>query len=210
MRPGAPVAVAAVTAASFAATRARRSARRRSLTALNSDAVARRTATASGCSASRPSAARSTRMQTSRSSGAIPPASFATERTLPKPPAGYDRPMPDRLYFTDSDAANALNAREPMALLVGFALDQQVSVPKAFAGPLAIQERLGSLEPAALAAADLEPVFRGRPAVHRFPGAMAKRGPELAVHIRDTYGGDAARVWTQAADAGELRANLQA
>ena len=105
--------------------------------------------------------------------------------------------MPDRLYFTDSDEANALIASDPMALLVGFALDQQVSVQKAFSGPLAIKERLGSIDPAALAATDLEPVFRERPAIHRFPGSMAQRVHDLAVHIRDDYDGDAARVWTE-------------
>ena len=117
--------------------------------------------------------------------------------------------MPDRLYFTDDDAANALNAADPMALLIGFALDQQVTVQKAFAGPLALRERLGTLEPAAIAAADLEPLFRQRPAIHRFPGAMAQRVHDLAVHVRDRYAGDAARVWTDARTTDELRANLQ-
>ncbi len=91
--------------------------------------------------------------------------------------------MPDRLYFTDSDEANALIASDPMALLIGFALDQQVTVQKAFAGPLALQERLGALDAATLAAADLEPVFREKPAIHRFPGTMAKRVHDLAVHV---------------------------
>jgi uncharacterized HhH-GPD family protein len=118
--------------------------------------------------------------------------------------------MPDRLYFTDSDEANELIATDPMALLVGFALDQQVTVQKAFSGPLVIRERLGTLDAAALASADLEPVFRERPAVHRFPGSMAKRVQDLAAHVRDTYDGDAARVWTGAADGSELRANLAA
>jgi uncharacterized HhH-GPD family protein len=118
--------------------------------------------------------------------------------------------VPDRLYFTESDEANALIASDPMALLVGFALDQQVSVQKAFSGPLALRERLGSLDAATLAAADLAPVFRERPAVHRFPGAMAQRVQALAVHVRDAYDGDAARVWTDAADAAALRANLSA
>jgi uncharacterized HhH-GPD family protein len=117
--------------------------------------------------------------------------------------------MPDRLYFTDSDEANELIATDPMALLVGFALDQQVSVQKAFAGPLVIRERLGSLDADALASADLEPVFRERPAVHRFPGSMAKRVHELAMHVRDSYDGDAARVWTDAADGAALRANIE-
>jgi uncharacterized HhH-GPD family protein len=116
--------------------------------------------------------------------------------------------VPDRLYFTDSDEANALIATDPMALLIGFALDQQVPVQKAFAGPLVLRERLGSLDAATLASADLEPVFRERPAIHRFPGAMAERVRALAEHVRDAYDGDAARVWTDAGDADELRANL--
>ena len=119
---------------------------------------------------------------------------------MPKPPK--------RLHFTDSDEANELLASDPMALLIGFALDQQVSVQKAFAGPLALRERLGSIDPAALAVADLDPAFREKPAIHRFPGAMAKRVHELAVHVRDNYDGDAAKVWKNAADAAELRSNL--
>lgn len=118
--------------------------------------------------------------------------------------------MPSRLYFTDSDEANKLIASDPLALLIGFTLDQQVSVQKAFAGPLAIRERLGTIDPAALASADLEPIFREKPAIHRFPGAMAKRVHELAVHVRDVYGGDAARVWSGAPDAATLRANIAA
>jgi uncharacterized HhH-GPD family protein len=97
-----------------------------------------------------------------------------------------------------------------MALLVGFVLDQQVTVQKAFSGPLALKERLGSIDADTLAAADLEPVFRERPAIHRFPANMAKRVHDLAIHVRDTYDGDAARVWTDAADSHELRANLAA
>jgi uncharacterized HhH-GPD family protein len=116
--------------------------------------------------------------------------------------------MPERLHFTESDEANALIASDPMALLVGFELDQQVTVQKAFSGPLVIKERLGTLDAAALASADLEPIFRERPAVHRYPGAMAKRVQALAAHLRDNYDGDAARVWTDAADSTELRANL--
>jgi uncharacterized HhH-GPD family protein len=116
----------------------------------------------------------------------------------------------DRLYFTDSDEANELIASDPMALLVGFVLDQQVSVQKAFSGPLAVRERLGALDAATLASVDLEPVFRAKPAIHRFPGSMAQRVHALAVHVRDDYDGDAARVWTEAADADALRANLAA
>jgi uncharacterized HhH-GPD family protein len=118
--------------------------------------------------------------------------------------------VPSHLYFTDSDEANALIASDPMALLIGFALDQQVTVEKAFAGPLALKQRLGSLDASKLAAADLEPLFREKPAIHRFPGSMAQRVHELAVYVRDRYDGDAARVWTDAVDAHELRANLAA
>jgi uncharacterized HhH-GPD family protein len=114
----------------------------------------------------------------------------------------------DRLYFTDSDEANALIASDPLALLVGFVLDQQVTVQKAFAGPLVLRERLGTFDAATLASADLEPVFRTKPALHRYPGSMARRVHDLAVHVRDRYDGDAARVWTDAADSDALRANL--
>ena len=116
--------------------------------------------------------------------------------------------MPDRLHFTDSDEANALIATDPMALLVGFALDQQVTVQKAFEGPLVLRERLGSIDAGTLASADLEPVFREKPAIHRYPGSMAKRVRDLAEYLRDRYDGDAARVWEEAADGDDLRARL--
>jgi uncharacterized HhH-GPD family protein len=83
-------------------------------------------------------------------------------------------------------------------------------VQKAFSGPLALRERVGAIDPQTLASADLEPVFRERPAIHRFPGSMAQRVHDLAVYVRDNYDGDAARVWTDARDADELRANLSA
>ena len=118
--------------------------------------------------------------------------------------------MPNELHFTDSDQANELIATDPMALLIGFALDQQVTVQQAFLGPLRIRERLGSLEPARLARTDLEPVFRQKPAIHRFPAKMAQRVQQLAAHVRDRYAGDAARVWTDARDAETLRANIAA
>src|SRR4051812_27528166 len=97
-----------------------------------------------------------------------------------------------------------------MALLVGFALDQQVTVQQAFLGPLRLKQRLGSLDADTLASADLEAVFREKPAVHRFPGSMAQRVHDLAVHVRDNYDGDAARVWTDAPDGAALRKNLEA
>jgi len=118
--------------------------------------------------------------------------------------------VPDRLYFTDSDEANELIATDPVALLVGFALDQQVPVQKAFSGPLDLRERLGALDVDTLASADLEPVFRAKPAIHRYPGVMARRVHDLAVHLRDRYDGNAARVWADAENSDALRANLEA
>lgn len=122
----------------------------------------------------------------------------------------YDRGLSEPLYFTDSDEANRLIASDPMALLIGFALDQQVSVQKAFSGPLVLRERLGSIDAATLAQAELEPVFRQRPAIHRFPGAMARRVQDLSRHIDERYDGHAERVWTTAADSAELKANIAA
>jgi uncharacterized HhH-GPD family protein len=118
--------------------------------------------------------------------------------------------VPDRLHFTESDEANELIATDPMALLIGFVLDQQVTVQKAFSGPLALKERLGGLDADRIAAADLEAVFREKPAIHRFPGSMAQRVHDLAVHLQENYEGDAGRVWRDAADTEELRANLAA
>ena len=116
--------------------------------------------------------------------------------------------MPDRLWFTDDDDANALLARDPMALLIGFALDQQVPVQKAFSGPKVILERTGTLDARRLAGLDLEEAFRQRPAIHRFPGAMAKRVRELAEVVVEEYGGDASRVWSEAADGDDLRRRI--
>jgi uncharacterized HhH-GPD family protein len=116
--------------------------------------------------------------------------------------------MPDQLHFTASEEANRLIAQDPMALLVGFVLDQQVTVQKAFSGPLVIKARLGTLDASALADADLDAIFRERPAVHRFPGSMATRVRDLAAHIRDEYGGDAGRVWGEAAGPDDLRSRL--
>jgi uncharacterized HhH-GPD family protein len=115
---------------------------------------------------------------------------------------------PTQLYFTDDAQANKLNAKDPMALLIGFALDQQVTVQKAFAGPLAIEQRLGSLDADTLAATDLEPIFREKPAIHRYPGNMAKRTRELAAHIAEHYDGDAAKVWKSAKTPETLESNL--
>jgi uncharacterized HhH-GPD family protein len=119
--------------------------------------------------------------------------------------------VPAALYLTDSDEANALIASDPLALLIGFALDQQVTVPTAFSGPQKLKERVGSLDASTIASmdpAELEAAFRQRPAIHRFPGAMAKRVQELCALIAEEYGGDASRVWTEASDAADLRKRI--
>ena len=120
---------------------------------------------------------------------------------------------PAAIHFTGDDAADRLLAQDPLALLIGFALDQQVPVQTAFAGPLKLRQRLGTLDAARIAATDpdaLETVFRERPAIHRFPGAMAHRVQELCALVAEEYGGDAARVWTEARDAGDLRTRIRA
>ena len=118
---------------------------------------------------------------------------------------------PDQLHFTDSDEANALIAGDPLALLIGLVLDQQVTVQKAFAGPLvAARAQVGALDAAQLAATDLEPIFRERPAIHRFPASMAKRVAGLAPTSPSGTTATPRRVWTDAATAGELEANLAA
>jgi uncharacterized HhH-GPD family protein len=118
---------------------------------------------------------------------------------------------PDRLPFTGNPDADRLLAEDPLALLIGFALDQQVTVQKAFAGPLELRRRTGSLDAATIATMDpeaLDAAFRTPPALHRFPGNMAKRVRDLCATIADGYGGDASRVWSEAADARDLHARL--
>jgi uncharacterized HhH-GPD family protein len=119
----------------------------------------------------------------------------------------------DRLHYTGDDEADRLLASDPMALLIGFALDQQVPVQKAFSGPKVLRERLGTLDPGELAtmdAARLEAAAKGPPAIHRFPSAMATRIRELAAHIADRYDGDASRLWTDATDGADLRRRIAA
>jgi uncharacterized HhH-GPD family protein len=118
--------------------------------------------------------------------------------------------MPEALWFTDDEEASRLLAEDPFALLVGFALDQQVTVQQAFLGPLRLKQRLGTLEPRAVADADLEPIFREKPAIHRFPGTMAERVRDLAATVTEEYGGDASRIWTEAADGADLRRRISA
>ena len=118
---------------------------------------------------------------------------------------------PTRLHFTGNDEADALLAEEPLALLIGFVLDQQVPVQKAFSGPLELKRRIGTLEASAIAGMDpgeLDSAFRERPALHRFPGTMAMRTQELCAAIATDYDGDAARVWTEASDGDDLQKRL--
>jgi uncharacterized HhH-GPD family protein len=116
--------------------------------------------------------------------------------------------VPAALHFTGDAEADSLLAQDPFALLVGFALDQQVPVQTAFSGPLKVKQRLGTLDPKTLASADLEPVFREKPAVHRFPGTMARRVQDLAAVVTEDYGGRAERIWTEAADGADLRRRI--
>jgi uncharacterized HhH-GPD family protein len=120
--------------------------------------------------------------------------------------------MPDRLHFTGNEEADRLLVDEPMALLIGFALDQQVPVPTAFTGPLKLKQRLGTLDPGRIATTDparLEAAFREKPAIHRFPGNMARRVQELAAVVEERYGGRAERLWTEARDSVELRSRIE-
>jgi uncharacterized HhH-GPD family protein len=118
---------------------------------------------------------------------------------------------PDRLWFTGDEEADRLLVQEPLALLIGFELDQQVQLQKAFSGPLELKRRIGALDAAAIAAMDpdkLDAAFRDRPALHRFPGNMARRTQELCVVIARDYDNDAASVWRNAKDGRELEKRL--
>ncbi len=121
--------------------------------------------------------------------------------------------MADVLYFTGDREANALIATDPLALLIGFVLDQQVTVPTAFVGPLKLKQRLGRLDAMEIAGLDpdrLGAIFREKPAIHRFPGSMAKRVQELAAVVAEEYGGDASRVWRDASGTDDLKRRLEA
>ncbi|MBA3788396.1 MAG: DNA repair protein [Actinobacteria bacterium] len=119
--------------------------------------------------------------------------------------------MPDVLHFTGDREANELIASEPLALLIGFVLDQQVPVPTAFIGPLKLKQRLGRLDAGELAGLDpdrLDAIFREKPAIHRFPGSMAKRVQELAAVVAEEYDGDASLVWRDASGPDDLKRRL--
>jgi uncharacterized HhH-GPD family protein len=121
---------------------------------------------------------------------------------------------PDSLPFTESDEANRLLAGDGFALLLGMLFDQQFPMERAFFGPQLLKERLGGeLHPGLLLDTDLsrlEEVFRGPPAIHRYPASMARRAQDLARVIVDEYGGDAAMLWSTAASGGELLSRLRA
>ncbi len=118
---------------------------------------------------------------------------------------------PSRLPWTGDDEADRLIAADPNALLIGFMLDQQVTVQKAFSGPLVIRRRLGTLDPGKLSRMDpqrMRDAFATPPAVHRFPAAMADRVRSLCTMLTAEYGGDASRIWSEAADAKDLVARI--
>src|SRR2546423_15326053 len=113
--------------------------------------------------------------------------------------------------MTGTGESDRLLGGDPFALLMGFALDQQVPVQTAFSGPLKLKQRLGTLDPGKIAATDpakLEAAFREKPAIHRFPGNMARRIQEIATIVADEYRGDAARLWTDASDGADLHRRL--
>jgi uncharacterized HhH-GPD family protein len=119
---------------------------------------------------------------------------------------------PERLHFTGDAAADELIAREPLALLIGFELDQQVPLQWAFSAPMELKQRLGgTLDAEAIAGMDpgeLEERFTRKPALHRYPGVMARRTQDLCAAITTEYGGDAERVWTEAESGEDLRRRL--
>jgi uncharacterized HhH-GPD family protein len=116
------------------------------------------------------------------------------------------------IVWTDDPAANQLLETDPLALLIGLVLDQQVKMEKAFGGPYELKKRLGNLDARKIAKMDpdkLDAVFRQRPALHRFPGSMAKRVQALCQTVVDDYRGDAGAVWREAADGDDLAARIK-
>ncbi len=130
-------------------------------------------------------------------------------------PACDDRAMARRtLRLTGDESADALLGENPLALLIGMVLDQQVPLERAFAAPAELARRLGTpLAATTLAAmdpAELEAAFRAKPALHRYPGSMAKRVQDVCRIVVDRYGGEAQRVWDDAPDGATELANLKA
>ena len=122
--------------------------------------------------------------------------------------------QPKELHLTNEAEANAFIATEPVALLIGLVLHQQIPTEKAFHSPLVLRERLGrGLDVADIAAMDLEgleKVFKEKPALHRFPGSMAKRVQGVCGHITDVYDGDVTGLWDGIGTADELMERLLA
>jgi uncharacterized HhH-GPD family protein len=117
------------------------------------------------------------------------------------------------IVWTEDPAANKLLESDPLALLIGMVLDQQVKMEKAFAGPYELQKRLGRLDAREIASMDperLDRVFRERPALHRFPGNMARRVQAMTAAVVNDYGGDAGAVWRDARTGDELAARISA
>ena len=118
------------------------------------------------------------------------------------------------LAVTGDEAADALVNNEPLALLLAMMLDQQIPMEWAFKSPSRLAERLGGeLDAAAIAAmdpTDLEAAFCTKPALHRFPAAMARRAHELCRHVTEQYDGDAGAVWTSAGSGQELYDRVRA
>ena len=122
---------------------------------------------------------------------------------------------PEALHFTADPEANRLLAQEPLAVLIGMLLDQQVTMEWAFGAPLLLKRRLGvdRLDASEIAAMDptaLDALFRAKPALHRYPGSMAKRTHDLCTYIVDHYDGRTESIWTGAATADELLARMLA
>src|SRR5260221_14761550 len=111
------------------------------------------------------------------------------------------------IVWTDNDVANRLLCTEPLAILIGMVLDQQVKMEKAFIGPYDLKKRRGGLDAKKSAAMDpekLDAVFRERPGLHRFPGNMARRVQAMTQVVVNEYGGDAAAVWREAKGGDDL------
>ncbi len=115
--------------------------------------------------------------------------------------------------ITSNDEANQLLVADPLALLIGMLLDQQVPMEWAFLGPHTLKERLGgTLDAGAIAAmdpTDVEAIFKAKPAMHRYPGSMAKRTHALCQFLVEHYDGDAAAVWADASSGDELYRRLR-
>src|SRR2546423_8171604 len=116
------------------------------------------------------------------------------------------------IVWTQDPAANELLESDPLALLIGLVLDQQVKMEKAFAGPYELKQRLGHLDARRIASMnpdELDRVFRQRPALHRFPGSMARRVQAMCQAVVKDYGGDAGAVWRDARDGDDLAARIK-